>query len=224
MRLLLIEDYKPLQKSLVKGLREANFAVDFTGDGKEGLWYAKSNDYDVIILDIMLPGLDGLSILRELRALGDATHILILTAKDTIEDKVRGLELGADDYLIKPFEFKELLARLRALIRRDYKKKSPQLTIEDLTIHLNTQQVYRDGRLLCLTAREYALLEYLAMRAGEVVTRTDIWEHVYEFNSAASSNVVDVYIGYLRKKVEEQGKPALIHTIRGRGYLLGAKL
>ena len=224
MRLLLIEDYKPMQKSLVKGLREANFAVDFTGDGKEGLWYAKSNNYDVIILDIMLPGLDGLSILRELRALGDATHILILTAKDTLEDKVRGLELGADDYLIKPFEFKELLARLRALIRRDYKKKSPQLTIEDLTIHLNTQQVYRDGRLLCLTAREYALLEYLAMRAGEVVTRTDIWEHVYEFNSAASSNVVDVYIGYLRKKMEKQGKPALIHTIRGRGYLLGAKL
>jgi DNA-binding response OmpR family regulator len=224
MRLLLIEDYKPLQKSLVKGLREANFAVDFTGDGKEGLWYAKSNDYDVIILDIMLPGLDGLSILRELRALGDATHILILTAKDTIEDKVRGLELGADDYLIKPFEFKELLARLRALIRRDYKKKSPQLTIEDLTINLNTQQAYRDGRSLSLTAREYALLEYLAMRTGEVVTRTDIWEHIYEFNSAASSNVVDVYIGYLRKKVEEQGKPALIHTIRGRGYLLGAKL
>lgn len=224
MRLLLIEDYKPMQKSLVKGLREANFAVDFTGDGKEGLWYAKSNDYDVIILDIMLPGLDGLSILRELRSLGDVTHILILTAKDTIEDKVRGLELGADDYLIKPFEFKELLARLRALIRRDYKKKSPQLTIEDLTINLNTQQAYRDGRSLSLTAREYALLEYLAMRTGEVVTRTDIWEHIYEFNSAASSNVVDVYIGYLRKKVEEQGKPALIHTIRGRGYLLGAKL
>jgi DNA-binding response OmpR family regulator len=223
MRLLLIEDYKPLQKSLVKGLREANFAVDFTGDGKEGLWYAKSNDYDVIILDIMLPGLDGLSILKKLRETGNATHILILTAKDTLEDKVKGLELGADDYLIKPFEFEELQARLRALIRRDYNKKSPQLTIEDLTIDLNTQQVSRDGRLLCLTAREYALLEYLALRAGEVVTRTDIWEHVYEFNSAASSNVVDVYIGYLRKKVEIQGKPVLIHTIRGRGYLVGAK-
>ncbi len=224
MRLLLIEDYKPLQKSLVKGLREANFAVDYTGDGREGLWYAKSNDYDVIILDIMLPGLDGLSILKKLRALGDTTHILILTAKDTLEDKVRGLELGADDYLIKPFEFEELLARLRALIRRDYKKKNPQLTIEDLTIDLNTHQVHRAGQLITLTAREYALLEYLAMREGQIVTRTDIWEHVYEFNSAASSNVVDVYIGYLRKKVEKQGKLALIHTIRGRGYLLGAKL
>jgi DNA-binding response OmpR family regulator len=223
MRLLLIEDYKPLQKSLVQGLREANFAVDFTGNGKEGLWYAKSNDYDVIILDIMLPGLDGLSILKRLRALGNATHILILTAKDTLEDKVRGLELGADDYLIKPFEFQELLARLRALIRRDYKKKSAQLTIQDLNIDLNSQQVHRDGRLITLTAREYALLEYMAMRMGEIVTRTDIWEHVYEFNSAASSNVVDVYIGYLRKKVEKPGKPALIHTIRGRGYMLGAK-
>ncbi len=223
MRLLLIEDYKPLQKSLVQGLREAGFAVDFSGDGEEGLWYAKSNDYDVIILDIMLPSLDGLSILRKLRALGDTTHILILTAKDTTEDKVRGLELGADDYLIKPFEFEELLARLRALIRRSYQKKSSQLIIEDLNIDLSTQQVYRDGQLLTLTPREYALLEYLAMRAGEIVTRTDIWEHIYEFNSAASSNVVDVYIGYLRKKVEKQGKPALIHTIRGRGYLLGVQ-
>jgi len=221
MRLLLIEDYKPLQKSLVQGLREAGFAVDFSGDGEEGLWYAKSNDYDVIILDIMLPSLDGLSILKELRALGDTTHILILTAKDTTEDKVKGLELGADDYLIKPFEFKELLARLRALIRRSYQKKNSQLTIEDLNINLSTQQVYRDDQLLTLTPREYALLEYLAMRAGEIVTRTDIWEHIYEFNSIASSNVVDVYIGYLRKKVEKQGKPALIHTIRGRGYLLG---
>ncbi len=221
MRLLLIEDYKPLQKSLVQGLREAGFAVDFSGDGEEGLWYAKSNDYDVIILDIMLPSLDGLSILKELRALGDTTHILILTAKDTTEDKVKGLELGADDYLIKPFEFKELLARLRALIRRSYQKKNSQLTIEDLNIDLSTQQVYRDDQLLTLTPREYALLEYLAMRAGEIVTRTDIWEHIYEFNSIASSNVVDVYIGYLRKKVEKQGKPALIHTIRGRGYLLG---
>jgi len=221
MRLLLIEDYKPLQESLVKGLRESGFAVDFTGDGKEGLWYAKSNEYDVIILDIMLPGLDGLSILKKLRDLGDTTHILILTAKDTTEDKVKGLELGGDDYLIKPFEFEELLARLRALVRRSYQKKSAQLTIEDLKIDLNRRQVYRDGELLSLTAREFALLEYLAVRSGEVVSRTDIWEHVYEFNSSASSNVVDVYIGYLRKKIEKQGKPALIHTIRGHGYLLG---
>ena len=224
MRILLIEDYLPLQQSLAKGLRESDFAVDVTGDGKEGLWYAKSNEYDVIILDIMLPGLDGLSILKQLRSTGNKTHILILTAKDTLEDKVKGLDSGADDYLVKPFAFEELLARLRVLTRRSYQQKSAYITIEDIKIDLNKQQVYRGDRLVILTPREYALLEYLAMRAGEIVTRTDIWEHVYDFNSSATSNVVDVYIGYLRKKLEKQGNPALIHTIRGRGYMLGAEI
>jgi DNA-binding response OmpR family regulator len=224
MRLLVVEDYKPLQQSLVKGLREAGFAVDVTGDGQEGLWYAKSNEYDGIILDIMLPGLDGLSILKQLRNIGNKTHILILTAKDTLDDKVKGLDFGADDYLIKPFAFEELLARLRSLIRRHYQQKRACITIEDIKIDLNKQQVYRKNQPVILTPREYALLEYLAMRAGEIVTRTDIWEHVYDFNSSATSNVVDVYIGYLRKKLETQGKPALIHTIRGRGYMLGAEL
>jgi DNA-binding response OmpR family regulator len=224
MRLLVVEDYKPLQQSIVKGLREAGFAVDVTGDGREGLWYAKSNEYDVIILDIMLPGLDGLSILKQLRNIGNKTHILILTAKDTLEDKVKGLDFGADDYLVKPFAFEELLARLRALIRRHYQQKRACITIEDIKIDLNKQQVYKNGQPVILTLREYALLEYLAVRAGQIVTRTDIWEHVYDFNSSATSNVVDVYIGYLRKKLETQGKPALIHTIRGRGYMLGAEL
>jgi DNA-binding response OmpR family regulator len=224
MRLLVVEDYKPLQQSLVKGLREAGFAVDVTGDGQEGLWYAKSNEYDVIILDIMLPGLDGLSILKQLRNIGNKTHILILTAKDTLDDKVKGLDFGADDYLVKPFAFEELLARLRALIRRHYQQKRACITIEDIKIDLNKQQVYRKNQPIILTPREYALLEYLAVRAGQIVTRTDIWEHVYDFNSSATSNVVDVYIGYLRKKLETQGKPALIHTIRGRGYMLGAQL
>jgi len=224
MRLLIVEDYKPLQKSLVKGLREAGFAVDFSGDGQEGLWYAKSNEYDVIILDIMLPGLDGLNILKQLRSIGNKTHIIILTAKDTLEDKIKGLDFGADDYLIKPFAFEELLARVRALIRRNYQQKCNRLTIEDLDIDLNKQQVYRNNQPISLTPREYALLEYLAVRAGQIVTRTDIWEHVYDFNSSASSNVVDVYIGYLRKKFEKQGKASLIHTIRGRGYMLGVQL
>jgi DNA-binding response OmpR family regulator len=224
MRLLVVEDYKPLQQSLVKGLREADFAVDVTGDGEEGLWYAKSNEYDVIILDIMLPGLDGLSILKQLRNIGNKTHILILTAKDTLDDKVKGLDFGADDYLVKPFAFEELLARLRALTRRNYQQKRDCITIEDIKIDLNKQQVYRKNQPVILTPREYALLEYLAMRAGQIVTRTDIWEHVYDFNSSATSNVVDVYIGYLRKKLETQGKAALIHTIRGRGYMLGAEL
>lgn len=224
MRLLLVEDYRPLQKSLAKGLREAGFAVDATGDGQEGLWYAMGNDYDVIILDLMLPGMDGLEILKKLRAKDRQNPVLILTAKDTLQDRVTGLDLGADDYLVKPFEFSELLARLRALTRRRYQHKHPRIQIEDLRIDLTEQRVWRGRHELQLTPREYALLEYLAMRAGQTVSRTDIWEHLYEFSSAASSNVVDVYIGYLRKKIERPGKPALIRTVRGRGYTLGVQL
>jgi DNA-binding response OmpR family regulator len=223
MRLLLIEDYRPLQKSLAKGLREAGFAVDTTGDGNEGLWYAMGNDYDVIILDLMLPGMDGLKILKKLRAKGRRHPVLILTAKDTLEDRVTGLDLGADDYLVKPFEFKELLARIRALMRRSYQKKRPCIKVKDLRLDLTAQRVWRGREEVQLTPREYALLEYLAMRAGQIVSRVDIWEHVYEFSSSASSNVVDVYIGYLRRKIERPGKPALIRTVRGRGYILGAQ-
>jgi len=223
MRLLIVEDYRPLQQSLTKGLREAGFAVDTTRDGQEGLWYAMGNDYDVIILDLMLPGIDGLEILKKLRAKGRQSHILILTAKDTLQDRVTGLDLGADDYLVKPFAFKELLARVRALLRRSYRQKNPRIKIRDLRIDLTTQRVWRGREELELTPREYALLEYLAMRAGQTVSRTEIWEHVYEFNSSASSNVVDVYIGYLRRKIERPGKPLLIRTIRGRGYTLGAQ-
>ena len=222
MRLLLIEDYRPLQQSLTKGLREAGFAVDATRDGREGFWYATSNEYDAIILDLMLPGMGGLEILKKIRAKGSKTHVLILTAKDAIEDRVTGLNLGADDYLMKPFAFEELLARIRALLRRNYHEKNPILRIKDLKIDLAQQRLWRGGEEIQLTAREYALLEYLTMRTGETISRSDIWEHVYEFNSSASSNVVDVYIGYLRKKIERPNKPALIHTVRGRGYRLGA--
>jgi len=222
MRLLIVEDYKPLRQSLGQGLTEAGFAVDLTGDGKEGLWYAQSNDYDVIILDLMLPGMDGLNLLKKFRAGGGQSHVLILTAKDTLDDKVKGLDLGADDYLVKPFAFDELLARLRALVRRNYQKKKSEIVIEDLRIDQAAQKVFRAGREIILTRREYILLEYLAMRAGEVVSRTDIWEHVYEFNASASSNVVDVYVGYLRKKISIENEPNLIQTVRGRGYRLGA--
>ncbi len=223
MRLLLIEDYRPLRQSLTKGLHEAGFAVDATGDGNEGLWYALGNEYDVIILDLMLPGMDGLEILRRVRSQGRKASVLILTAKDTVQDRVTGLDLGADDYLVKPFAFEELLARVRALLRRSYQEKNPCLEIADLRIDLTAQRVWRGTEEIQLTAREYALLEYLAMRAGQAVSRTGIWEHVYEFNASASSNVVDVYVGYLRKKIERTDKPALIHTLRGRGYMLGVK-
>jgi DNA-binding response OmpR family regulator len=223
MRLLLVEDYRPVRESLTKGLREAGFAVDSTGDGMEGLWYARGNDYDVIVLDLMLPGMDGLSILKTLRAEGRQNHVLILTAKDTLDDRVTGLDLGADDYMIKPFAFTELLARVRALLRRSYRTKNPLIEVQDLRIDLAGQRVWRDQEEIVLTPREYALLEYLAMRVGQVVSRTDIWEHVYEFNSSASSNVVDVYIGYLRKKIDRPDRPSLINTIRGRGYTLGAE-
>lgn len=220
MRLLLVEDYPPLQKSVVKGLREAGFAVDVTGDGQEALWYAQGNQYDVIVLDLMLPGLDGLSILRRLRAEGRESHVLIITAKDAVADRVAGLNAGADDYLVKPFEFEELLARVQALVRRSYQRKNPIMEIGPVRIDATTQRVKRGGEDIHLTAREYALLEYLVMRAGELVTRTDIWEHVYDFRSNATSNVVDVYVGRLRRKIDREGEPSLIEAVRGRGYIL----
>ncbi len=220
MRILLIEDYPPLQKSLSKGLREAGFAVDVTGDGNEGLWYATGNTYDVILLDIMLPGMDGLSLLKKLREQGNQTNVLILTAKSELEDRVNGLDLGADDYLVKPFEYEELLARIRVLVRREYSDKSPVLEIGKLKIETTAQRVWRGKTEIELTAREYTLLEYLARRAGQTVSRNDIWEHLYEFDSDASSNVVDVYVGYLRRKLDKSGKESMIRTVRGRGYVM----
>ena len=222
MRLLLIEDYAPLRKSVAKGLREAGFAVDATGDGEEGLWHATSGEYDAIILDIMLPGMDGLTVLKKLRAKGRRTHVLLLTARDTLADKIRGLDLGADDYLVKPFAFEELLARVHALVRREYRQKSPVVRVGSLRIDTAAQRVRHGREELSLTPREYVLLEYLAMRKGQTVSRTDIWEHVYEFDADATSNVVDVYIGYLRKKLNRPGEPSLIRTVRGRGYVLEA--
>jgi len=221
MRLLLVEDYAPLQKSLAKGLGEAGFAVDVAGDGEEGLWYAQGNDYDAIILDLMLPKIDGLTLLKKLRSSGRQAHVLILTAKDTVLDRITGLDTGADDYLVKPFAFEELLARVRALVRRRYRDKNPTIEIGNLEIDTTTQRVRQQGEVVPLTPREYALLEYLARRTGQVVSRSDIWEHVYDFHSEVSSNVVDVYIGYLRRKIERAGQPGLIRTIRGRGYCLG---
>jgi DNA-binding response OmpR family regulator len=221
MRILLVEDYPPIRKAVAKGLREAGYALDVAGDGEEGYWYALNNEYDAIILDLMLPKMDGLTILKRLRSEGRSAPVLILTAKDAVTDRVQGLDLGADDYLVKPFALEELLARVRALARRSYQQRNPVIDIDDLRVETSSQRVWRGGLEISLTAREYALLEYLAMRTGEVVSRSSIWEHLYEFNSDAESNVVDVYIGYLRKKIERPGEPQLIHTLRGRGYCLG---
>ena len=221
MKILLIEDYEPIRKSVAQGLGEAGFAVDATGDGEEGLWYARSGGYDVILLDLMLPKVDGLTILRRLREQKDPAHVLIITAKDGLDDRVRGLDLGADDYLVKPFAFKELLARVRALVRRKYEAKSPAIHVADLEIDTTARTVRRGGRPVELTAREYAILEFLALRAGQVVSRTQIWDHIYDFQAEAGSNVIDVTIGHLRRRLERGRRPRLIHTRRGFGYVLG---
>ncbi|MGB7159668.1 MAG: response regulator transcription factor [Tepidisphaeraceae bacterium] len=221
MRVLVVEDFELLRESIAQGLREAGFAVDASADGEDGLWRARTNDYDVIVLDLMLPRLDGLSLLKRLRARGNRAHVLILTARDTSDDRVRGLDTGADDYLVKPFAFAELLARVRALTRRRYGATSPLIRVGDMELDTTKRSVRRGGDTVELSAREYALLEFLAMRAGQVVTRTDIWEHLYDDNGSPESNVVDVFIGHLRRKVERPGHARLIHTRRGHGYVLG---
>jgi DNA-binding response OmpR family regulator len=217
---LVVEDSDLLRDSIAQGLREANYSVDVAAEGETGLWLAKSNGYDVIVLDLMLPKLDGITLLSQLRAHGNSSYVLILTAKDTTEDRIAGLDCGADDYLVKPFSFGELLARVRALVRRRYDSKSPTIRINDLEVDTTGRAVRRGGRPIELTPREYALLEYLALRTGQVVSRADIWEHLYDFDSTATSNVVDVLVKRLRQKLETQGSPRLIHTKRGFGYLL----
>ena len=220
MRVLVVEDSTRLRQSVVTWLKRSGFAVDAAADGEEGLWLAESNAYDAIILDVMLPKLDGLTLLTRLRLAGRATHVLLLTARDTVADRVRGLELGADDYLCKPFALEELLARVQALCRRTYGAKQPQLTIADLELDSVARQVKRAGQPLTLQPREFALLEYLARRHGQVVTRTEIEEHIYGGAVEPNSNVVDSAICSLRQKLADANPTPLIHTRRGLGYVL----
>ncbi len=226
MRLLLIEDSQRLRSTLERGLRKLGHAVDTAADGREGLWLATENSYDAIVLDVLLPLLDGYQVLKQLRERGKNAPVLILSAKDLVEDRVRGLDLGADDYLVKPFAFEELVARLQALMRRGHRQASPALAVGPLSIDLAAHRVWCEGREVRLTAREFGVLELLAMRQGEVITRSDLWEHLYEFGDEASSNVVDVLVYSLRKKLEaaDGGGAAahLIQTRRGQGYLLDA--
>jgi len=223
MKILLIEDYRPLRESMEQGLRENGYAVDATGDGKEGFWYASTGEYDVVILDLRLPGMDGLQVLERLRALKNKVHVVIVTAKDSIRERVEGLDLGADDYLVKPFEFSELLARLRALVRRKYDQKEPVIRVADLEVDTSARQVKRGGRTLDLTIREYAIVEILARKSGNVVSRAAIQEGVYDFAAELSSNVIDVYIGRLRRKLESGGGKKILHTKRGFGYILAGE-
>jgi DNA-binding response OmpR family regulator len=220
VRVLLIEDHRPLARALKQGLEEEGFAVDAAYDGEEGGYKAETAEYDVIILDLMLPKVDGLTLLQRWRRAGIQTHVLVLTAKGSIEDKVRGLDLGADDYLTKPFELGELLARLRALIRRGHQVKDPVIRVHDLEIDTATRSVKRGGQAVHLTPREYALLEFLAFHRGRVVTRSMIWEHLYDEQDENTSNVVDVYIRYLRNKIDKGHEVPLILTKWGEGYLL----
>lgn len=220
MRLLLIEDNTMLRNALGQYLREAEFIVDAVETGDEGLWAATENPYDVVLLDLMLPNMDGMEILRTLRKKGNPVHILVISARDGLEDRLEALNAGADDFLVKPFPLAEAKARVHAMLRRSYAKKSPLMKVADLELNPLRRTVRRGERMIDLTALEYRLLEYLFYRSGEVVSRTDIWERVFEDGTGGNSNTVDVYIGYLRRKLNTVGEADLIQTRRGHGYQL----
>lgn len=223
MRVLIVEDSSRLRQTVGTWLRRNDFAVDTSADGEEALFLARTNDYDVIVLDIMLPKLDGLALLQRLRQKGRATHVLLLTAKDTVSDRVRGLECGADDYLVKPFALEELLARVKALCRRAYGSKETRLVIGDLEIDATARKVWRARQPVTLQPREYALLEYLARRRGHIVTRAEIEQHIYAGECDLMSNAVDSAVCALRRKLAEANPAPLVHTRRGLGYELAAE-
>ncbi|MCP4216010.1 MAG: response regulator transcription factor [bacterium] len=220
MRIILIEDDKKIAAFVKKGLEEEHYAIDVANDGEEGAYQATTNDYDLIILDIMLPGKDGIEICREIRSKKICTPILMLTAKTAIRDKVKGLDTGADDYLTKPFAFEELLARIRSLLRRKQTYKSAVLEVADLVMDPASHTVTRAGKRISLSGKEYGLLEYLMRNAGRVLTDTKIIEHVWDMNYAPESNIVKVYIHYLREKIDKGFDKKLIKTIRSLGYTI----
>jgi heavy metal response regulator len=220
MRILLVEDEKKIASFIERGLKEQRYIVDVAHDGQKGSVLADVNDYDLIILDVMLPEVDGFSLCQEIRKKKGAVPILLLTAKSKVSDKVRGLDGGADDYLTKPFEFEELLARVGALLRRKTAQKNNKLQIGNLELDQLKHTVKRGGKEITLTSKEYALLEYLMVHSGQVVTRTMISEHVWNEDFDSFSNVVDVYINHLRNKIDKGFKKPLINSIRGTGYIL----
>ncbi|MCW1883198.1 response regulator transcription factor [Luteolibacter flavescens] len=222
MRCLLIEDYLPLRTSIREWLWDAGFVVDESGTGDVGLWHASNYAYDVIVLDLMLPEIDGLTILRKLRDLHDKTPVIIISAKDAVSQRIEGLDAGADDYLVKPFDLAELVARVRVLVRRKFALEKSEFTIGDLTINSAKKLVTFSGKPIPLTPLEFKLLEYLAHRQGETVSRADIQAHIYHDHGDSGSNKIDVCLTYLRKKLTAHGLPDLITTRRGHGFVIGA--
>ncbi|HEX4595377.1 MAG TPA: response regulator transcription factor [Bryobacteraceae bacterium] len=222
MRLLLVEDEPAAAQMLAKGLREHGYAVDLAADGEEGLEKIHTNQYDLVILDVILPRKDGFSVCRQLRSMGSSVPVFMLTARDEVEDRIAGLNLGADDYLTKPYEYREVLARIHALLRRGPMPYMEVIEIGDLRLELKSRGVARAGRRIELTAKEYAILEYLARRQGQVVTREDLSEHAWDENYDVFSNVIEVYMMRLRKKIDAGHHVKLIRTRRGEGYVLTA--
>ncbi len=220
MKVLVIEDSDRLRRSLGQGLGHAGFAVDQAEDGAVGLEYLAIYTYDVVILDLMLPNISGLEVLQRLRAEGNDVHVLILSAKDQVEDRVRGLDLGADDYLVKPFSFDELCARLQALVRRRHQAKNPQFAVGPLLLDTARRQVERDGQILHLTPSEYSLLEFLSLRSGRVFSQNQLLEQLYRSDAEITSNVIEVLISSLRRKIHRPGEPPIVQTRRGHGYLV----
>jgi DNA-binding response OmpR family regulator len=222
MRILLVEDDRRIARFVAKGLREQSYAVDVTSDGDEAFYKLSVNDYDAVILDVMIPGRDGFEICRDLRSAGSEVPVIMLTARDTVQDRITGLDSGADDYLTKPFAVAELLARLRALLRRGHVVRDTIIRIADLALDTRAQRATRSGRGLALTTKEYALLEYLAREQGRVVSRSEIAEHVWDENFDPLTNLIDVHINRLRRKVDSGFSVRLIHTRRGTGYMLAS--
>ncbi|HEY0701932.1 MAG TPA: response regulator transcription factor [Candidatus Acidoferrales bacterium] len=221
MRVLLVEDDSRIARFVGKGLREQSYAVDLATTGPDALYQAEINSYDLFILDVMIPGLDGFQVCRKLRESGIRAPILMLTARDAVDDRITGLDHGADDYLTKPFEFGELLARLRALLRRSTEVRLPEIKIADLILDTRGQRVSRAGRQIPVTSKEYALLEFLARNVGRVIGRAEIAEHVWDESFDPFSNLIEVYVNRLRKKIDSPGADPLLHTRRGAGYVLG---
>ena len=222
MRILVAEDEKDMNRLISKRLQQEGYSVDSCYDGKEVFDYLEFAEYDAVILDIMMPKMDGIQVLEKLRSQGDQIPVLLLTARDSVEDRVTGLDAGADDYLVKPFAFDELLARIRVMLRKPAVIKTTVYTVGDLEVHTDTRRVLRSGREIALSGKEYTLLRYMVQNAGIVLSRDKLEQHIWNYDFTGGSNVIDVYIRYLRKKIDDGFESKLIHTVRGAGYVLQA--